>query len=438
MDLVLWAGKEVNQEDWSRWLRLVWKTWFIGKPVGFSGLANSLQSHNRNCITVCTQRRSWRIDIVSTFTTVTLEGSFFHCTMAHRLSRVEKGKWSADPSLPVRRPPVKIPTPNNAALIEEHKLTLICRVTNPSVQKTRALVEFFLQQWHVEGSISGKDLGPNMFQFKFETERDLQTILARAPFHFKRWMLILQRWEPVVSDFFPALIPFWITIYGILLHSWTEDTLKAIGKELGPVEDWDVEKGRVRVLINGLKPLEMRLDINLSGEIMQVELHYEHLEKHCFSCNSLSHERDDCPSNRARANLRGNKAEDLGISQERTLQRLEEDRKRKEARRTRRSPPNRSLSKIEAPSNWQRGSNQERYWGAGNNYKYDYGVRQPGGMKPHFPPGESAALLLERDYLSQRIALLLTKEEASPEEDPPLPEASGDQSLGAPEAVPLP
>lgn len=358
--------------------------------------------------------------------------------MAHRLSRVEKGKWSADPSLPVRRPPVKIPTPNNAALIEEHKLTLICRVTNPSVQKTRALVEFFLQQWHVEGSISGKDLGPNMFQFKFETERDLQTILARAPFHFKRWILILQRWEPVVSDFFPALIPFWITIYGILLHSWTEDTLKAIGKELGPVEDWDVEKGRVRVLINGLKPLEMRLDINLSGEIMQVELHYEHLEKHCFSCNSLSHERDDCPSNRARANLRGNKAEDLGISQERTLQRLEEDRKRKEARRTRRSPPNRSLSKIEAPSNWQRGSNQERYWGAGNNYKYDYGVRQPGGMKPHFPPGESTALLLERDYLSQRIALLLTKEEASPEEDPPLPEASGDQSLGAPEAVPLP
>ncbi|KAF3572711.1 hypothetical protein F2Q69_00058524 [Brassica cretica] len=126
------------------------------------------------------------------------------------------------------------------------------------------------------------------------------------------------------------------------------------------------------------------------------------------------------------------------LRKERTLQRLEEDRKRKEARRTRRSPPNRSLSKIEAPSNWQRGSNQERYWGAGNNYKYDYGVRQPGGMKPHFPPGESGALLLERDYLSQRIALLLTKEEASPEEDPPLPEASGDQSLGAPEAVPLP
>lgn len=59
MDLVLWAGKEVNQEDWSRWLRLVWKTWFIGEPVGFSGLANSLQSHNRNCITVCTQRRRY-------------------------------------------------------------------------------------------------------------------------------------------------------------------------------------------------------------------------------------------------------------------------------------------------------------------------------------------------------------------------------------------
>lgn len=62
-------------------------------------------------------------------------------TMSYRRSRSEKGKWVLDPNRPVRRPPVKIPATNNKALIEENKLTLIGRITNPKFQKTRALVD---------------------------------------------------------------------------------------------------------------------------------------------------------------------------------------------------------------------------------------------------------------------------------------------------------
>ena len=147
-------------------------------------------------------------------------------------------------------------------------------------------MDFFLQHWRVAGTITGRDLGPNLFQFKFETEQDLQSVLSEAPFHLKRWMLILQRWEPIVSDHFSVLI--WITIHGIPLHYWTDVVLEAIGNELGPVETYDVERGRIRVLINGLKPLEMSLKISLSGELKQVELEYENLQKHCFLCYSLS------------------------------------------------------------------------------------------------------------------------------------------------------
>lgn len=86
--------------------------------------------------------------------------------------------------------------------------------------------------------------------------------------------MILQRWEPIVSDFFPALIPFWITIHGIPLHYWSDAAMEAIGDELGPVEDLDVDRGRIRVLVNGLKPLKMFLHISLAGEIKQVELEY--------------------------------------------------------------------------------------------------------------------------------------------------------------------
>lgn len=71
--------------------------------------------------------------------------------MTYRLARGEKEKWISDPTRPVRRAPVKLPATNNRDLIEEHKLTLIGRVTNPKVQKTRALVDFFLQHWKVKG-----------------------------------------------------------------------------------------------------------------------------------------------------------------------------------------------------------------------------------------------------------------------------------------------
>ncbi|KAL0747765.1 hypothetical protein Bca101_029767 [Brassica carinata] len=271
--------------------------------------------------------------------------------MAYRSSRLDKGKWILDPSREARRPPIKIPQVDTTSLIEEHKLTLIGRVTNPKIQKTRALVDFFLSQWRVSGKITGRDLGPHLFQFKFESEQDLQSILAKAPFHFKRWMMILQRWEPVVSDFFTALIPFWITIHGIPLHYWTKPALDTIGEELGPVEGYEVEKGRIRVLVNGLKPLEMVLDISLpSGEIKQVELEYDNLEKHCFICYSLSHEKEECPSQRALANNRVSEPQRFRISQSRTLDRLEAERRRNYERKQSRADP----------SQWQQHSIRER------------------------------------------------------------------------------
>ncbi|KAG2254156.1 hypothetical protein Bca52824_084292 [Brassica carinata] len=95
--------------------------------------------------------------------------------------------------------------------------------------------------------------------------------------------VLLQRWEPVVSNSFPRMIEFWIRIHGITLHYWSLETLEAIAKELGPMSDTDVDRGRIRILIDGLRKLEMRLPIELpSGEVISVDLEYEKLEKHCF------------------------------------------------------------------------------------------------------------------------------------------------------------
>ncbi|KAG5388406.1 hypothetical protein IGI04_029947, partial [Brassica rapa subsp. trilocularis] len=155
--------------------------------------------------------------------------------MSHRYTREEKGKGKEEKSRAERRRPIQIPQSDNSALIEENKLTLIGRVTNPTIQKTQWVVEWLLQYWNVDGELTGRE-----------------------------------------------------------------------------------------VLIDGLKNLEMLLPLQLpSGEVISVNLEYEKLEKHCFLCYSLCHEKENCPQYKDDTGERSPQ----GISQKNTLRKLEEHRR---------------------------------------------------------------------------------------------------------------
>lgn len=251
--------------------------------------------------------------------------------MAHRYSRSEKGKWAETQSRSERRRPVQIPQSDNSDLIEDNKLSLIGRVTNPAVQKTQWVVEWLLQYWSVEGELTGRELGPELFQIRFKSEEALETVLRKGPYHYKRWMILLQRWEPIASNSFPRMIAFWIRIHGLPLHFWKIDTLEAIGQELGPILDKDVDHGRIRIHIDGLRNLEMSLPIQLpQDEIITVDLEYEKLEKHCFLCYSLCHEKENCPRNNGKPTTQ---AISQGISQQNTLRKLEEHHRKQDSRK---------------------------------------------------------------------------------------------------------
>ncbi|KAL0745160.1 hypothetical protein Bca101_101102 [Brassica carinata] len=263
--------------------------------------------------------------------------------MSHRYSREDKKKWISTRDQLSRKPPAQIPEIDTTVLIDENKFTLIGRVTNPAVQNTKALVEFFLQHGNVSGRLTGRDMGPLLFQFRFDNERDLLTILNKAPFHFKRWMIIVQRWEPVISDKFPALLPFWIQINGVPLHYWDDTALRAIGNEIGTVEACIPTQARVRVSINGLNPLEMFRDFTLpSGETIEVEFTYENLQKHCFRCYSLGHEKDACPLVED-SRERDRSPHRLSTSQKNTMASLDENRRKYEERRNGKSNQNRQM-----------------------------------------------------------------------------------------------
>lgn len=157
--------------------------------------------------------------------------------MTNRFYAMEKGKGLATDSFHAPRTGrVKARLPDNATLIRKHSLTLLGRVTNKSVQRVGALIPFFTDRWKTEVRPVGSDLGNGMFQFQFELESDLVAVLEERPYHYAKWMVILQRWEPTISSSFPSLISFWIKVQGIPVHLWNEETIQITGEDIGIFE----------------------------------------------------------------------------------------------------------------------------------------------------------------------------------------------------------
>lgn len=160
-----------------------------------------------------------------------------------------------------------------------------------------SVLSYLANKWNVEPS-SGSDLGRDCFQFRLNKEEDIQEILRNRPYQFGRWMLIVQRWEPIISPTFPSQIPFWINIKGIPLHYWHETVVRNIGLELGELESYGVTRSsaRVRVVMDGLKPLPMEPTLDFdTGEESVISLEYERLGNHCSYCFRLSHLQSHCP-----------------------------------------------------------------------------------------------------------------------------------------------
>ncbi|ESQ56309.1 hypothetical protein EUTSA_v10027079mg, partial [Eutrema salsugineum] len=228
--------------------------------------------------------------------------------MLRRYSREEKGKDIASSHRWIRDPPIRLLDEANPDLIEKNRLTLIGRVLNPSVQKPKALIGFMPQVWRMEEKLVGRDLGPEKFQFKFRSEEYLQAVLNEAHFHFKRWI-----------------------VHSIPAHCCTENNLKAIGNVLGIYVSHDIEEAMVRVQIDALKPLIKKKAIQFPSRV-EVSVVFEciRLEKHCFLCMLLGHEKEHCPQ---LAKSRDFDPTISHINNLQTLQHLEDDSHKKEERR---------------------------------------------------------------------------------------------------------
>lgn len=201
-------------------------------------------------------------------------------------------------SLKDSRRRIKAPEIDTSALIRENALTAIGRVTNPAEQPVEALILALPRKWTLKGRVTGSDLGHNTFQFRFELEEDLVNILAARPYQYARWMVVLQRWEPILSPLFPSQIPFWISLHGLPLHYWHEKMIYEVGQDLGILEDYRITKtsAKIKVMMDALKPLTKEAMIAFAADVeLPITLEYDGLDLHCLTCNCLTHLASDCP-----------------------------------------------------------------------------------------------------------------------------------------------
>lgn len=110
-------------------------------------------------------------------------------------------------------------------------------------------------------------------------------------------MFVLVRWEPIVHDDYPWIIPFWVELVGIPLHLWTDDNLRRIGGRLGHVDTIELSEGRMLIDIDSRRPLKFKRKVESpEGDEVTIEIKYEMLYKHCTLCGLMTHEKGYCPT----------------------------------------------------------------------------------------------------------------------------------------------
>ncbi|CAA7058699.1 unnamed protein product [Microthlaspi erraticum] len=128
--------------------------------------------------------------------------------VARRFTYAEKGKGVAGPEPAPLGIRIRAPHLDTSELVKKNALTLIGRLINPQKQRLRSMLSYFSNKWELRGLARGSNLEHDCFQFRFDYEDDLKKVLDNRPYQYSRWMVILQRWEPIISPSFPSKIPF--------------------------------------------------------------------------------------------------------------------------------------------------------------------------------------------------------------------------------------
>ncbi|KAL1218188.1 hypothetical protein V5N11_028930 [Cardamine amara subsp. amara] len=158
--------------------------------------------------------------------------------------------------------------------------------------------------WRMVGRVHGITLSQEKFQFIFQREEDLLSVLADRPWTYDHWTMIMEHWIPDPLEDFLTSFEVWVRIRNILMNHFTIETMNTLGKVIGRVEEiaYDATESlqidfvRVKVHLKITDPARSTKNLTIpSGEVVVIQYEYEKLRKRCFHCLRLTHEKARCP-----------------------------------------------------------------------------------------------------------------------------------------------
>ncbi|KAG7572529.1 hypothetical protein ISN44_As09g008890 [Arabidopsis suecica] len=154
--------------------------------------------------------------------------------------------------------------------------SIIGKLLCPENQKMSSMIHEMPRLWRVNSRARGIALPNDKFQFIFDSESDLLTILETGAWTYNDWSMTLERWIENPPEDYLKIIPIWIRLRNIPVNFNTEETIKDFAEHIGQVTDvaFDPLKPRsrgyvrVRVLFDINRPLKNCRDLQLpTGEI---------------------------------------------------------------------------------------------------------------------------------------------------------------------------
>ncbi|XP_048634157.1 uncharacterized protein LOC125608221 [Brassica napus] len=200
--------------------------------------------------------------------------------------------------------PIDLPDNPCFSVFEENATSLLGRLLNPSCQPMDEMIEAMPRVWRVYNRVRGIALSNERFQFVFQREEDLLTVLNDRPWSFNHWTMLLDRWVPVPPKDFLTTVDVWIRISRIPMNHYRLETMDFLASKVGKVLEiaYDPKCSqkeafiRAQVRLDITRPALEKKVLNLpSGGQAVIEFDYEKLRKRCFHCLRLTHERPDCP-----------------------------------------------------------------------------------------------------------------------------------------------
>ena len=119
----------------------------------------------------------------------------------------------------------------------------------------------------MEESVQVMEVGTNLFQFKFNTEYDLERVLRNGPWTFDNQVLLLRRWQRgmTAENVRFESVSLWIQIWGAPFDMVSPKVTTEVGSRLGVVEEMEKRRRqdtqslfmRVKVALPISKPIRL-------------------------------------------------------------------------------------------------------------------------------------------------------------------------------------